>query len=99
MNTQTDILSNGHTESPVKIDIIPMWLSHCPHNACNDYLVEAHDVLVERVSDDVRGEVGVRRELLLEQLVVLAKDHLKSTVILLSHPFNVSYVIYPQIIG
>ena len=38
--------------------------------------------------DDVRGEVGVRRELLLEQLVVLPKDHLKSTLILLSHPFN-----------
>ena len=53
-----------------------MWLSNCVHNECNDYLVEAHDVLVERVPDDVRGEVGVRRELLLEQLVVLAKDHL-----------------------
>ena len=58
----------------------------------NVNLVEAHDVLVERVPDDVRGEVGVRRELLLEQLVVLAKDHLKSTVILLSHPYNKSYV-------
>ena len=41
------------------------------------YLVEAHDVLVERVADDVDGEVRVRRELLLKQLVVLAQDDLK----------------------
>ena len=40
-------------------------------------LVEAHDVLVERVPDHVYGEVGVRRELLLQQLVVLSQDNLK----------------------
>ena len=40
-------------------------------------LVEAHDVLVQRVADHVYGEVGVRRELLLQQLVVLSQDNLK----------------------
>ena len=40
-------------------------------------LVEAHDVLVERVPDDVGREVRVRRELLLQQLVVLAQNDLK----------------------
>ena len=40
-------------------------------------LVEAHDVLVERVPDDVGREVRVRRELLLQQLMVLAQDDLK----------------------
>ena len=35
MSPQKDILTNGHTKSPPNFDIVPLWLSHGPHNACN----------------------------------------------------------------
>ena len=32
-------LSNGHTISPPNVDIVSLWLSHCPHNACTVFQV------------------------------------------------------------
>ena len=53
MNTQTYILTNGHTKSPPNFDIIPLWLSHCHHNAC----IPGH-VFQEEYLPVERGVVG-----------------------------------------
>ena len=61
MNTQTDILTNGHTKTPPNFDIVPLWLSHRPHNACTLMQTFSSQVYVESFKNRLTMEERLAR--------------------------------------